>query len=181
MQLRSGRMLFDAQQFGYFLVRPSLEHIEVEHRTATIGQLGHKPQQFFFAKAIAQPGYLVLIGHVGQLLFGHHQPRQAFTLPDVVNGLRHHHPRQPRAQPAFAPKGKAGEDLDKTVVQHIVRGVQVTRIAVAHRQHLFGITGVQCLPGTILACPASFHQLYFSFQIKCCFLYGHLFVPFFNY
>lgn len=155
-------MFLDVEQAGYLLMRLLFEDIQVEHRPATVGQLGHKLHQHFFGQVASAFGYRSLVYHVGQLLFIDHQLGEALLPPQVVDGLGHHYARHPRGQRAFAPKAEVGEDFDETVVQHIMGFVHIARIAIAHGQHLAGIKGVQLFPSSIVTCPTSFNQLYFT-------------------
>lgn len=142
MQLRSGRMLLDVEYAGNLLMRFLLEDVQVEHRAASVGKFRYESHQHFFGKAVAGFGYIGFVRHVRKLFFRHNQLVEALPLAQVVDGLRHHHPRHPRAQSAFTAKGEVGEDFDETIVQYVMGRIDVARIAVAHRQHLLGIEGV---------------------------------------
>ena len=144
-------MLLDAQQRGNLLVRLFLEHVEVEHRPATCGQPGQQLHQHLLREAVGLAAcHRLLVGTVGQLLFVHHQAGKAFALPQEVDGLGHHDPRQPRLQGALTPVGEVRERLDKPIVQHVVGSLHIARVAVAHGQHLLGITDIQLLAGSLL-------------------------------
>lgn len=135
-------MLLDVQQFGNLLMGFLLEHIQVEYRSASVGKLCHKREQHLFGQPVAGLCHARLVGNVGKLLLVQHQPVEPLLPPQVVDGLRHHDSRHPGAQRALAPKGEVGENFDEAIVQHIVRRIDIARIAVAHRQHLLGVTSV---------------------------------------
>lgn len=142
MQLRSGRVFLDVEHFSYLLVRLLLEDIQIEDRSAPVGQLGHKGHQHLFGNVI--PGFdnACLVWNLGKLFFTHHQLTETLLSPQVIDGLGHHHPCHPRAQRTLATKGEVGEDFDEAIVQHVMSRINVARITVAHRQHLLGIEGV---------------------------------------
>ena len=164
MQLRGGRMFLDVQKLGYFLMRFFLEHIEVEHRAATIWKLGHELHQHFFRKAASALHHRLFIRHVRQLLLTHHQMRETLLAAQIIYRLTHHHLCHPRGQRTFAPKSEMREYLHKTIVQDIVSLIFIARITVAHRQHTPGKLRVQRLTGVILSRPAAFYQFYLVFQ-----------------
>ncbi|KAA6308822.1 hypothetical protein EZS27_039583, partial [termite gut metagenome] len=51
-----------------------------------------------------------------------------------------------------------GENLNKTVMKHIVRRIFVPDIAITNRQHLVGIECIKFLPSRIVSCPTAFNQ-----------------------
>lgn len=169
MQLRGGRMFLDVEQFRYFLMRLLLEHVQVEHGTTPIGKFCHKRHQHFFGKPAPAFGNTRFVLHIGKLPFTYHQLAETVLLPQIINGLCHHHPCHPSTQCTFATKGKVGEDFDKAVMQNIVRRIHIARITVAYRQHLLGIESVKFLPGGFLSCPAALYQFYLIFQCQCFF------------
>lgn len=164
MKLRGGRMLFDAEHPSYLFVRLFLEHVEVEHRTATIGKLGHERQQLFFGKSASGIGK---IRNFGQLLFVYYQPGDPLPAPQVIERLGDHYAGNPCAERRVATKRKVGKYLDETVVQYIIRRVHIARVAVTHRQHLFGIESIKFPAGGIFSCPATLYQFYLVFQCNC--------------
>ena len=162
MKLRGGRVFLDVKQAGYLLMRLFLEHVQVEDRSASVGQLGHELHQHFLRKRASTLHHLRFVHYVGKLFLVDHQLIEALLATQVINSLRHHHTRHPRAQRAFAAEGEIGEDFDEPIVQHIMGFVHIARIAIAHGQHLAGIKGVQFFSGNIVTCPTSFNQLYFT-------------------
>jgi hypothetical protein len=59
-----------------------------------------------------------------------------------------------------------GKDLDKPIVQYVVRGIHISRITEAYRQHLFGVDGVKRFPSRITSRPTAFDQFYLIFQCQ---------------
>lgn len=162
-------MFLDVKHLRYLLVRLLLEDVQVEHRAASVGQLGHQLHQFFFGEAGAGFGQALVVRHVGQLFFVHHQLGEALPAAQMVDALRHHHPGHPRAQRTLPSKGEVGENLDEAIVQYVMGRIDIARIAVAHRQHLLGIKGVQLFSGRIFSSPAALYQFQFVFQCQCLF------------
>ncbi len=66
MQLRGRRMLFDVEDFGYFLVRFLLKDVQVEYSTASIGKFRHERHQHFFGNTASGFGNTCFIRNVGQ-------------------------------------------------------------------------------------------------------------------
>ena len=122
--------------------------------------------QDFFRQAAACLGQRCLVRDVRHLLLAHQQAAEALLAPEVIQCLAHHHPVDPHLQRTFAPEGEVCEDLDEPVVQHIMCGIHIAHITVAHSQHLACIEGIKSLSGRILSSPASFNQLYFTFQYQ---------------
>ena len=170
-------MFFDVEQFCNLFMRLLLKHIQVEHCAASIRKLRYKRHQLFFGKPASVFSNICFIRHIGKLLLVYHQLPETVLLPQIINGLRHHHSCHPCTQSTFATKRKAGEDFDKAVMQNIVRRIHIARITVTHRQHLPGIESVKFLSGGILSCPAALYQFYLIFQCQCSF-YGRLFASF---
>ena len=91
-------------------------------------------------------------------------------LSQIIYCLCHHYSCYPRCQRTFAPESEMGKDLDEPIVQYVMSGIFIARIAVAYRKHLLGIKGIQFLTCGILSCPAALYQFYFIFQCQCYFL-----------
>lgn len=166
MKLRGGRVFLDVKQAGYLLMRLFLEHIQVEDRSASVGQFGHKLHQYLFRQLASTFRRLRFIHYVRQMIITDYQLIEALLATQIVDGLCHHHARHPRSQRTFATKGEIGKDLDETVVQHIVGFIDIAHITIAHGQHLAGIKGVQLFSSSIITCPTPFNQLYFTIQYQ---------------